>query len=59
MSGKYVILDPSSQYTEWNCRGCEIVGQIEIHGVESESEDEKTLLRVLPGLTFAGAQSAK
>jgi hypothetical protein len=31
------MLDSSSQYTQFNCPGCEIIGQIEIHGVESDS----------------------
>lgn len=37
VTGKYVYLDPSSQYTEFNCRGCEILWQTEIHGVEDDS----------------------
>jgi len=28
VTGKYISLDPSSQYTEFNCRGCEIIHQI-------------------------------
>lgn len=52
VTGKYVSLDPSSQYTQFNCRGCEIIHQIELHAVDNDSDEESTVFRLVGGLTF-------
>lgn len=58
VTGKYIELDQSSQYTEFNCRGCEIIYQIEVHAVENDSEEDKTTFKLLGGLTFSSESSA-
>ena len=53
VTGKYVALDPSSQYTEFNCgRGCEIMRQVELHGIDDGTEDDQTVFRMKGGIKF-------
>ena len=53
VTGKYVALDPSSQYTEFNCgRGCEIMRQVELHGIDDGTLDEQIVFKIKGGIKF-------
>lgn len=53
VTGKYILLDVSSQYTQFNCRGCEIISQIELHAEDQDdTEQSKISFQIVGGLAF-------
>lgn len=50
ITGKYVSLDDAYAYTEANCRGCSIIGQLELHALDTA--DDTTIFQIKTGIAF-------
>lgn len=50
ITGKYVSLYDAYAYTEANCRGCSIIGQLELHALDTA--DDTTIFQIKTGIAF-------